>query len=104
MVMVLVGQSYQVLEADSAPEALEVSRTFEGAINLLIVDHYLKTMTGGQLAEQMKKFRPQLKVLHTSGDLREKLEQEGGLIPGAAFLAKPFLPAALIDKVSEVLA
>jgi two-component system, cell cycle sensor histidine kinase and response regulator CckA len=99
----LAGKHYHVLEADNAPEALEVSTRFDGAINLLIADHSLKNMTGRQLAERIKQSRPQLKVIHISGDLREKLEQEGGLISGAAFLGKPFLPAQLTEKVVQVL-
>ena len=45
MVAILVREGYQVLEADSAAEALELSNTFDGTINLLIADHCLKPMT-----------------------------------------------------------
>ena len=100
----LVREDYRVLEADSAAEALEVSQTFPGAIDLLIADHTLKTMTGRQVAEQIRQSRPGLKVLHISGLSLEKLEQDGGLIPGAEFLAKPFSPKALVKKVDQMLA
>ena len=103
MVKVLVREDYRVLEADSADEALAVSRSFDGVINLLIADHALKTMSGRQVAEQIRQSRPALKVLHISGYPIEKLEREGGLIPGAEFLAKPFLPHQLAEKVSRIL-
>jgi len=99
----LVREDYRVLEADSAAEALEVSQTFSGTIDLLIADHTLKTMTGRQVAEQIRQDRPGLKVLHISGLSLEKLEQDGGVIPGAEFLAKPFSPKTLVNKVDQIL-
>jgi len=103
MVIVLADKGYRMLEADGAAGALTVSNTFDGVINLLITDHSLETMTGRQLAEQIRQSRPDMKVLHVSGYLREKLEQEAGLMPGASFLSKPFLPGDLTKKVKEVL-
>ncbi|PYT26716.1 MAG: hypothetical protein DMG58_21885 [Acidobacteria bacterium] len=99
----LVREDYRVLEADSAAEALEVSQTFSGTIDLLIADHTLKTMTGRQVAEQIRQSRPRLKVLHISGLSLEKLEQDGGLMTGAEFLAKPFSPKTLVKKVDQIL-
>jgi CheY-like chemotaxis protein len=99
MVKVLGRAHYRILEADSAAEALEVSDTFGGIIDLLITDHALKAMTGRQVAEKIKQSRAGLKIIHMSGYPIETLEEQGGLTPGAEFLAKPFLPQALIEKV-----
>jgi DNA-binding NtrC family response regulator len=102
MVTVLAREDYRVFEADCAAEALEVSNTFEGLIDLLIADHILKTMTGRQLAEKICRARPGLKVLQISGYAQERLE-ERDTRAAADFLAKPFLPEALIQKVREIL-
>jgi two-component system cell cycle sensor histidine kinase/response regulator CckA len=102
MVAVLVRENYRVLEADSAAEALEVSNTFEGVIDLLIADHILKTMTGPQLAEKICQARPGLRVLRISG-YPPKMLVEGEAKAGADFLEKPFLPKTLIEKVREIL-
>jgi CheY-like chemotaxis protein len=102
MVTVLAHEDYRVLEADSAAEALEVSNSFEGLIDLLIADHALKTMTGPQLAEKICQARPGLRVLRISGYPLKKLE-EGEAKTGADFLEKPFSPKALIEKVREIL-
>jgi DNA-binding response OmpR family regulator len=82
---------------------LEVSATFDGAINLMIADHTLKSMTGRQVAERICQSRPGARVLHISGCLAGQLEQEGGLISGAEFLQKPFLPKELVEKVRRIL-
>ena len=103
MMAVLVHENYLVLEADSATEALRMSEHFEGIIDLLIADHTLKTMTGRQVAQHIRRTRPDLKVLHVSGYLREKLETEGGIAPDDAFLEKPFRAQALTGKVREIL-
>src|SRR3954452_19724117 len=88
MVAVLVREDYWVLEADSAAEALEVSSSFEGVIDLLIADHTLKTMTGRQVAETIRQQRPELRILHVSGHPRERLEEQGEILAGAGFLGK----------------
>jgi two-component system cell cycle sensor histidine kinase/response regulator CckA len=102
MVTALVRENYRVLEADSAAEALEVSNTFEGVIDLLIADHTLKTMTGPQLAEKICQARPGMRVLRVSG-YPQKMLEEGEAKPSFDFLEKPFLPKALIEKVREIL-
>jgi two-component system cell cycle sensor histidine kinase/response regulator CckA len=102
MVTVLVHGDYRVFEADSAAEALEVSNTYEGVIDLLVADHTLKTMTGRQLAEKICQTRPGLRVLQISGYAQKKLE-EGEAKAGADFLEKPFSPKALLEKVREIL-
>jgi CheY-like chemotaxis protein len=101
MVTVLAHEDYRVLEADSAAEALDVSNTFDGVIDLLIADHILKTMTGRQLAEKICRARPGLKVLQISGYAQERLEQ-GDTRAAVDFLAKPFVPKDLIEKVREI--
>jgi len=103
VVMILTHERYEVLEADSAAEALQVSNSFDGVINLLIAEHSLEAMTGRQLAERMAESRPGLRVLHFFAEARENLEQQGGLIAGAGFLQKPFLSRNLANDVKQIL-
>jgi FixJ family two-component response regulator len=48
--------------------------------------------------------RPSLCVLFMSGYAEGVLATNVGLVPGAAFLSKPFKPTALVTRVREVLA
>jgi DNA-binding response OmpR family regulator len=100
---ILVSYDYSVLEADSAVEALEISTRFEGAIDLLIADHTLKSMTGREVADAISRQRTGVKVLHMSGYPREVLVNEAGMIHGAGFLGKPFTPKELIAQVRALL-
>ena len=56
-----------------------------------------------ELADRLKPLRPHIKVLFTSGYTDNAIVHHGVLEPGIDFLQKPFSPAALAQKVREVL-
>ena len=60
-------------------------------------------MNGRQLADEVLKRRPGLKILFTSGYTRNAIVHGGRLDAGVALLSKPFTYAALAEKVREVL-
>jgi FixJ family two-component response regulator len=60
-------------------------------------------LSGGQLAERLAAERPDLKVVYISGYPEDAIAHHGVLSPEKVFLQKPFSPAALLDKVREVL-
>ncbi len=61
-------------------------------------------MNGCQLAESLLARRRSLRILFMSGYAEDVLVTNVGLVPGAAFLGKPFTTKALVTKVREVLA
>jgi DNA-binding response OmpR family regulator len=101
--VVLLRENYDVLESEGAPQALEVARAFGGTIDLIIVDHAIRDVMGRQVVEDIRKSRPEVKILHVSGYPQEIVEGDGGFIPGAEFLAKPFLPKVLVARVNQML-
>jgi two-component system, cell cycle sensor histidine kinase and response regulator CckA len=60
-------------------------------------------MNGLELEESLLARRPSLRVLFISGYAEDVLVSDVGLVPGAAFLGKPFKPKALLSIVHEVL-
>jgi two-component system, cell cycle sensor histidine kinase and response regulator CckA len=60
-------------------------------------------MGGGQLVERLRTLRPGIRVLYTSGYADSALVAHGVAVEGIPFLPKPFVPAALVAKVREVL-
>jgi DNA-binding response OmpR family regulator len=60
-------------------------------------------MNGRELAETLLAQHPSLRILFMSGYAENVLATSVGLVPGAAFLGKPFKPKALVAKVREVL-
>ncbi len=93
----LRGEGYTVLEGSDGPSAIQTSRTYAGAIHLLLTDMVMPNMHGRQLAMQLKQQRPALKVLYMTGyaDL-DGSESE-------SVLEKPFLPDTLLRVVHDVL-
>jgi DNA-binding response OmpR family regulator len=60
-------------------------------------------LSGSALATQLKKERPNVPVLYTSG-YTKNIMLGAGFEQGLALLGKPFLPADLLSKVDEILA
>jgi two-component system cell cycle sensor histidine kinase/response regulator CckA len=102
MSQILSRNGYQVLEADSAERAIVVANEFGGPITLLLSDVVMAEMTGAELASTLQTANPDLRVLLVSGTADDSVVEE--LSPGSsAFLAKPFRPSQLIDKLHELL-
>jgi DNA-binding NtrC family response regulator len=100
----LKQQGYRVLEAANGEEALHLVRENTGEkIHLLLTDVVLPQMGGKELADQLKIFRPDLKVLYTSGYTDHAIVHHGMLDSGTYFLQKPFSLKTLSQKVREVL-
>jgi len=101
---ILEAQGYNVLSANNGRDGLRVARECKGGpIRLVITDVVMPQMGGKVMAEWLKATYPDLKILFTSGYTDDAIVRHGVLEPGAAFLPKPYTPAALADKVRAVL-
>jgi len=99
---ILTECGYEVLEARSGPEALELSRRHKKPIHLLLADVVMPGVSGREVAHQLCLERPELKVLYMSGYEPEFAEAGDSRDP-VVFFRKPFTGAALLDKLREVL-
>ena len=101
--LILTQLGYQVLEACDGEEAIEISREYRGEIHLLLSDMVMPKMNGRDLAERLRRDRPGIKVLLTSGYIGDMATQQGILEAAIPVLQKPFTPKTLAVKVREVL-
>lgn len=100
----LLGQlGYQVLSAGSGQEALRVAAGFSGRIDLLLTDVVMDDLPGPQLAEELLRSRPEIKVVYISGYADSSLAPDGVLQPGTVLVHKPFSFKILSAKLREVL-
>jgi two-component system cell cycle sensor histidine kinase/response regulator CckA len=100
---VLTRQGYRVLTASSGDEAMQVAKEFDGTIDVLVSDVVMPGISGPDLARQLQQLRPDIATVYMSGYTGDTLEGLGLDRDGAAFIQKPFTPAALAQKVREVL-
>ena len=101
---ILSEAGHNVLSAGNGAEALRVSESFAGDIDLLITDVVMPEMSGPELAMRLGRSRPAMGVLYVSGYTDHALLHRGVIEVGTAFLAKPFPPEALVHRVGELLA
>jgi CheY-like chemotaxis protein len=99
----LERRGYHVLVAASGPEALDLSRSHQGPIDLLISDVVMPQMNGRELAKTLTGERPHIAVMFISGYPGDTLQSKGALAAEAVFLPKPFTPAALTTMVRQIL-
>jgi PAS domain S-box-containing protein len=95
---------YSVLEAADGAAALEVARGHEGEIHLLVTDMVMPGMSGRDLAERLRALRHALPVLYISGYVQDAAARATLGREHSAFVAKPFTPELLTDRVRELLA
>jgi two-component system, cell cycle sensor histidine kinase and response regulator CckA len=101
---VLRRQGYTVLEAQNGEDALRLAAAHEGRpIHLLMTDVVMPQMGGESLAASFQSSYPEARVLFTSGYAESESFRARVRSKGAAFIEKPFTPAALARKVREVL-
>lgn len=100
---VLEQKGYTVLLCDSPAAALETAQQHAGPIHLLITDVVMAGMNGPELAEQLHRSRPSMRVLYVSGHTADVIADRGILTRDAAFLPKPFPSETLLRKTREVL-
>lgn len=94
---------YQVIEATTGKEALRLAEEFDGYIDLAIMDVFLPDINGNKLYPSLKKRRPNLKVLVTSGYSIEGPAQEILDAGAEDFIQKPVFMEALSEKLKALL-
>jgi|SRR5580658_584062 two-component system cell cycle sensor histidine kinase/response regulator CckA len=95
-------EGYKILDAPNAAEARRIAAAYKGPIHLLITDVVMPKEGGRELAASLAPPRSEMRVLFMSGYMNQAVV-DTGLVTKAAFIQKPFTPAALSSKVREIL-
>ena len=98
-----MAQGYRVLEAMTGIEAVNLAKTFDGGIDMAILDIVLPDMGGNKVYPLLIEARPNLKVLVCSAYAIGGPEQEIIDAGAQGFIQKPFSLAKLSDKLKKVL-
>jgi len=97
-------RGYNVLEASGGEEALEIVRSDDAKIDLIITDVVMPNMDGPTMVRHVKQLKPNLAVIFMSGYAEEAFRRNDQNSEDIHFLPKPFGLKQLAAKVKEVLA
>lgn len=96
--IMLESNGFRVLTATDGPQGLKVFT--ENQVDLVILDYYMPGANGGDVAAEMRRFRPKVPIIFLSAYF--------SLPPAALELADAFLtkgdpPDVLVDKINELI-
>lgn len=100
---ILAIEGYNILEAESGPKAIQVAEDYAGPIHLLLTDVVMSPMSGSDLVREIGPRRPDTKILYISGFPDDAIVQYGINQSQVSFLAKPFTPKILVQKIRSIL-
>jgi PAS domain S-box-containing protein len=98
----LRGYGYEVLVARDGAEAVALFEAHP-EIAIAVLDVVMPRMGGKEALDAMRRSRPDLPALFTSGYSTDQIHESFVLLPGIEFLPKPYGPASLARRVREVL-
>jgi PAS domain S-box-containing protein len=100
---ILSRNGYTVLSAFSGAQAIELAASHVGPIDLVLTDVIMPGMQGPTVAKEVRKLRPDIRVLFMSGHAQPVLEAEAVLGTEFLMVEKPFDEAKLLHSVRQVL-
>jgi DNA-binding response OmpR family regulator len=88
---------YDLVIAEDGQAALQKADEHKGRVDILVADVQMTGMTGVDLAQEMRKSRPDLRVILLSAC------SQGLLVLDSTwhFIQKPFLPKALLERIVD---
>ncbi|MCH7737747.1 MAG: response regulator [Chloroflexi bacterium] len=100
---ILRREGYEVITAENGVEALDIAKSQPGErIDILLSDVAMPYMGGVQLALNLRKFQPELRVLLTSAMPFQEISNQCGPTFKPEFLAKPFSVSDLTSKIKMI--
>lgn len=99
LVMLLEALGYDVLQAASAEEALDLAERSEQRIDLLLTDVFMPGLDGFELAVRLRRFLPGARALVMTGYAQDALLK--GFV--SEVLVKPFDLHELVDALRRTL-
>ena len=100
---ILQNCGYTVLVACNGREGVALAKNNLERIDLIVTDVIMPLMGGKDMVKELKPMLPSARVMFMSGYTNDALSEDGVLDPSIFFLAKPFTPMLLTQKVRAVL-
>ena len=101
VVRILSDSGYSLMQAAGPTSALELARQWSGPIDLLLTDIVMSDMSGDELAQELRKTRPELRVVYITGWSGE-VDTTALRIDGPV-VQKPFTRESLLAAIQATL-
>lgn len=101
--LILKELKCNILTACDGLSALQLARTINYEIDILITDVEIPQMDGITLAEEIYNKNPKIRTIYISGYLKDLASLEGRFVPNSIFLQKPFSLSIFRNIVSDTL-
>ena len=92
---------YEVLEAASGHEALDLFESTSQPVDVLLTDVIMPKLSGKELADRILRVDDSIKVIFMSGYTDDVISEEGILDEHEMFLQKPFSARDLLEKLQD---
>lgn len=100
----VLGQyGYRIIEAVDGQEAVNKFIEFSDSIQLVILDMIMPNKNGKAAYDEMKKLRPDLKTIFTSGYVGDIITEDTHFDENAIMIQKPIPPSDLVVKIRKML-
>lgn len=100
---ILQAAGYTVLLAADGVEALDLAVAHDGPIDLVLTDVVMPRMSGGELAIELERRWPGVRILFTSGYPADTVVRHGIAEARVAFVQKPYVAGDLLRQVRAML-
>jgi two-component system cell cycle sensor histidine kinase/response regulator CckA len=100
---ILTAEGYAVLAAATPREAIALAAEYGDTIDVLVTDIVMPGMSGPELAAELQRAQPGLRILMLSGYTAETAHSRGDLPLGSRFVEKPFERIALLRVLRDLL-
>ena len=99
----LAKRGFDVIEAASAAEASEVIESYEGPIDVLLMDVNLPDGWGSLIAQRLRDVRPEMVVVYTTGFADSDPILSAALADAEWVVRKPFTGDQLADVLRRAI-
>lgn len=101
--IILENFGYKVIEAVDGEEAIAKFMDNKDAIDLVLLDVVMPKKSGKEVFEEIKKIKPDMKILFMSGYAPDIINSKGLIREGLDFIQKPAPPNELLEKIRVIL-
>jgi DNA-binding response OmpR family regulator len=101
--LVFEEDGYRVVTASDGEEAVEIFRQKKNEIGIVLTDMGLPILGGWEMFEKLRGIDPNVKVILASGFVDAEMKNEVMKKGAKDFIQKPYVPAAILKRIRDVL-